>query len=446
MHDAPVMSTQTPSPMSDANRLPPSLWAASAIAGPVCPPLDGDARCDVAVVGAGFTGLTTALAAVEAGASVIVLEASEPGWGASGRNGGQVNAGMKISPSEVVSKFGKEAGDKLNTFVGGSADVVFSLVEKHKIDCEARRGGLLFCVAQKGKLESQRSICIDWAARGAAVRWTDEEETSDLTGAHGYLGAMADMRCGRVQPLSYARGLAHAALKAGARICGNTAATGLSSENGRWKVSTPHGAVFARKVILATNGYSGFHASGLSPKLDRSIIPIASFIIATEPLSDNLRHSILPHGHCTADTRRFLYYTSVDAAGRLVFGGRGLLRDPRDAQDFAHLQAGIAAVFPQAKDVQIAFRWSGRIALTLDKIPHLHEPEPGLLMALGYNGRGVAAGSALGTAIGQYAVTGDASTLPLPVSTLAPIQFHGLRAPFMAAAFSWQRFMDKIVK
>jgi glycine/D-amino acid oxidase-like deaminating enzyme len=440
------MNVRVISPMADTSNPPPSLWAATAIAGPDCPPLESDADCDVAIIGAGFTGLTAALAASEAGASVVLLEAGEPGWGVSGRNGGQVNAGMKIPPSETETKFGKETSGKFNRFAGGAAVVVFSLIEKHNIDCEARRGGLLFCVAQKGELAPQRKVATEWAERGAPVRWADADEITALSGANGYLGGMVDMRCGRVQPLSYARGLAHAAVKAGARICGHTMATGLTRIGTHWQIATPNGSVNAGKVILATNAYTGIHASGLSRPLARSIVPIASFIIATEPLSENLRKSILPGGHCTADTRRFLYYTSIDDAGRQVFGGRGLLRDPRGERDFAHLHAGIAEVFPQVKGVDITFRWSGRLAVTMDKVPHVHEPEPGLLMALGYNGRGVAAASALGTGVGTYAWTGDDAALPFPISGLNQIPFHGARAPFMAAAFSWYIFMDKIVK
>ncbi|MGI9483328.1 MAG: NAD(P)/FAD-dependent oxidoreductase [Hyphomicrobiales bacterium] len=430
--------------MSDSSAFPPSLWAATAIAKPDCPPLEGDADCDVAIVGAGFTGLTAALSAAEAGASVIVLEAGEPGWGASGRNGGQVNAGLKIAPYEIEAKFGREASAKIIAFASTTTDVVWQLIEKHKINCDGDKAGLLFCVAKKAHMEDQRKVTSDWAARGAPVRWADEEETAHLTGATGYLGAMVDMRCGTVQPLSYARGLADAAMKAGARICGQTKVTSLKRENDRFAVSTAKGVVSAKKVILATNGYSGFHASGLSPALDRSIIPISSFIVATEPLSDNLRKSILPEGHCTADTRRFLYYTRFDKEGRLVFGGRGLLREPKSADDFAHLQAGIAKVYPQVRDVPISYCWSGRLALTMDKIPHLHEPEPGLMMGLGYNGRGVAAASALGTALGEYAATGNRDVLPLSSTDIPTIAFHGMREPFMAAGFAWHRAMDAL--
>ncbi len=438
------MPSDPVSSMSDVNRLPPSLWAATAIEGPECAPLGEDITCDIAIIGAGFTGLTAALSAAENGASVAVIEAGEPGWGASGRNGGQVNAALKVKSEEIVAKFGEETAKGMKTFAANAPDVVFDLVKKHNIDCGAQRSGLLFCVASEAYLGEQRAVCDDWQKQGAPVRWADKEETARLTGSTDYLGAMVDMRCGKVQPLSYARGLAHAAIKAGAKIYGRTKALGLSPAQTGWEIKTPQATVKAGKVLLATNGYSGYLAKDLSPDLDRSIIPVSSFIIATEPLSDNLRRSILSEGHCTADTRRFLYYTRLDDEGRLVFGGRGLLREPRSTADFDHLRFGLAKVFPQARDVPIQFAWSGRLALTPDGVPHVHEPREGLLMALGYNGRGVAAASALGTAMGKYAASGDPSALPVPPSNIDQIPFHGLREPFMAMAFAWNRAMDKL--
>ncbi|MGI9372369.1 MAG: NAD(P)/FAD-dependent oxidoreductase [Hyphomicrobiales bacterium] len=438
------MSADPISAMSDPSRLPPSLWAATAIDGPEYHSLAGEITCDIAIVGAGFTGLTTALSAAENGATVAVIEAGEPGWGASGRNGGQVNAALKTKSEDIIAQYGEEAAAKIKSFAASAPEVVFDLVKKHKIDCGTQRSGLLFCVASEAYLPYQRATCDEWSQQGAPVRWADREETAALTGSPDYHGAMVDMRCGKVQPLSYARGLARAAIKAGAKIYARTKAISLSSTQDGWELKTQNGVVKAGKVVLATNGYSGYLAKELSPDLDRSIIPVSSFIIATEPLSDNLRRSILAEGHCTADTRRFLYYTRLDDEGRLVFGGRGLLRDPKSAKDFDHLRLGLAKVFPQARDVPIQYSWSGRLALTPDGVPHLHEPVPGLLMALGYNGRGVAAASALGTAIGAYASANDPSALPFPPSKIDQIPFHSLREPFMAIAFAWNRAMDRL--
>ena len=272
----------------------------------------------------------------------------------------------------------------------------------------------------------------------------DRQETERYVGHGQYLASWIDRRGGVVQPLAYARGLAKAALAAGAAIHGNTLATRLERENGKWIVSTRQGAtqgatVTADRVVLATNGYTG----DLWPHLRQTIIAANSFQVATKPLSDNVRKSILPGGQATSDSRRIGLYYRLDHTGRFLLGGRGPMREPRSVADWAHIETMMEKMFPQLKGAGIDFRWGGRVAITRDHLPHLHEPAPGLLIDIGCMGRGVALQSAMGRAMAAYIASGDPMALPLPPGKVRPLPFHGLNKLYFQAFVTWYRFLDQ---
>ncbi len=418
--------------------LPDSLWAATARPAPETPPLVGEAEADVAIVGGGFTGLSAALHAAEGGAKVVLVETAEPGFGASGRNGGQVIPGLKLSPDEIVAKFGAERGEHLNSYAGGVADLVFDLIERHGIDCNAFRGGWLQGVHSSKALPAAEARVRQWQARGAAVSLLDRQETERLSGAKGYVGAVCDSRGGTLNPLGYARGLAAAAIKARALVHGASPATGLSPANKGWQVTTPQGSVRAEQVLICTNGYT----DGLWPGLQQSIIPLFSYQVATRPLSDNLRKSIMPEGHALSDTRRLLNYCRLDPEGRLVVGGRGAFRDTSDPRFFQPVVAALRRLFPHVEDQDFAFYWGGRIALTTSHLPHFAELAPGLTAALGYNGRGVAMASATGKELAKRVLGTPLDQLPFPQRPVKPIPLHGLRRPVLSALVAWKRLRD----
>ncbi|MFC5396187.1 NAD(P)/FAD-dependent oxidoreductase [Bosea vestrisii] len=425
--------------MAEPFPLQPSLWHATAPAAPQTPPLAADARADVCIVGAGYAGLSTALHLAEAGVSVVVLEAREPGWGASGRNGGQVIPGIKYDPSEIVSKYGPEAGEALVSFVGSTANLVFGLIEKHGMDVPHRRAGWIQGAHTPAMVETVKGRAEQWSMRGVAARYLDADAASRLLGSDRYLGGWLDPRGGGVQPLAYARGLARAAQRAGVAICGQSLVTGLRRDGGNWVVRTAQGAsVTAPRVVIATNGYTG----DLIPKLRQTVIRPNSFIVATEPLSDNLAGTILPEGQVTSDTRQLLLYFRKDHTNRLLMGGRGPFREPQSADDWAHLERVVGKMYPQARDLRIDYRWCGRVALTRDFLPHLHEPEPGLLVDIGCMGRGVGLQTAMGRAMAQYLSTGDRASLPFPVTSITPLPLHALNELYVSAIIAWYRLTD----
>jgi glycine/D-amino acid oxidase-like deaminating enzyme len=425
--------------MAEPFPLQPSLWHATAPQAPQTPALDADARADVCIVGGGYAGLSTALHLAEAGLSAVVLEAREPGWGASGRNGGQVIPGIKYDPSEIAGKFGPEAGEALLRFVEGTADLVFGLIEKHGMEVPHRRAGWIQGAHTQAMVETVKRRADEWSRRGVDARFLDAGEVGRLIGSDRYLAGWLDPRGGGVQPLAYARGLARAALKAGAAVHGQSRVTGLRRQGEDWVVATEKGpSVTARRVVIATNGYTG----DLIPKLRQTVIRPNSFIVATEPLSDNLAGSILPEGQVTSDTRQLLLYFRKDHTNRLLMGGRGPFREPRDSADWAHLERVVAKMYPQAKGLRFDYRWCGRVALTRDFLPHLHEPEPGLLVDIGCMGRGVGLQTAMGKAMAAYVASGERRHLPFPVTPITPLPLHALNELYVSAIIAWYRMTD----
>ncbi len=418
---------------------PRSLWTATAKEpAPPAPPLEDAAKADVAIIGGGFTGLSAALHLAEAGVDVLLLEAEEPGFGASGRNGGQVIPGLKYDPDELVGLFGSERGERINEISGGAADFAFGLIQRHGIGCAPVRKGWIQGVHARSKLDTVKRRVDQWGRRGAPVRFLDEAEIAQMTGTDRYYGGWLDERGGMIQPLSYARGLARAALAAGARIHGRSPALKLIHEQKGWRIKTPDGAVAADRILIATNGYTG----DLWPGLKRSLVPVNSFQVATQPLSDNLRATILPGGQPLSDTRRLLLYFRLDPEGRLLMGGRGTPYGQTRTDRYERLRIAARRLFPQLDGLEWEFFWSGKVALTADHLPHIHELAPGLTAALGYNGRGVAMASRMGKLLADHVLGAPAEALGLPVTATRPMPFWSLRQPAVSALIGWYRFRD----
>ena len=429
--------------MAEPFPLAPALWAATATPALPTPALADDVEIDFCVIGGGYAGLSTALHIAEAGGQVIVLEAREPGWGGSGRNGGQVIPGLKYDPDDMIATYGEEKGHKLLQFAATTADKVFDLIAKYEMDVPHVREGWIQAAHSDEGLALAKKRVTQWSKHGVAARLLSKEETADRLGTTSYEGGWLDPRGGAIQPLSYARGLARAAMSQGARIHGETAVTDITREGDRFRVSTAQGkTVRAKKVIMCTNAYAGDLVAGLR----QTFVDVNSFQVATAPLSDNIRKTILPYGQVSSDTRKLLLYFRLDHTGRLLMGGRGPFREPNSEDDWAHLVRVVTKMFPQVKDVPINYRWGGRVALTQDFLPHIHEPEQGFIIDVGCLGRGVGLQTAMGQALAGYAMSGNADLLPFPIRPIDPIPFHMFRRVGLAAIIAWYRFQDGGVK
>jgi len=424
---------------SSADSIREALWTASAREPAVqANAFEDGRRVDVAIVGGGFTGLSAALAAASRGASVALCEARTVGWGASGRNGGQVIPGLKLDPSEMRAAYGSTAGDRLVKAVGGGADVVFDLVARHRIDCEPNRSGWIQAAHAESALARVQKRGDEWRSEGAPVELLDAAALKRLTGTATYLGGWIDRRAGTLQPLSYARGLARAAQQAGAKIYEGTRVSALSRESETWRLATSAGEIYARDVIVGQDGY----ADGLIPGLSESLICVQSAQVATEPLPEPVRNTIMPGGVCASETRRLAFYFRQSPDGRLLFGGRGAIGDAENPAFHGALIGAMRRIFPATRDLVIAHRWSGQIALTLDGLPLIHEPQPRLLTGLGYNGRGVAMATLMGRWLVAKALDGEAP--PLPVTPLQPIAWHRFRKPAIQLGIAWAWLRDRM--
>jgi len=417
---------------------PASAWTAAAEPWAPTQPLQGDQRADVVVVGAGYTGLSAALHLAERGTDVVVLDAAEPGWGGSGRNGGQIIPGLKDDPDELEHKFGPEAGRRMWQLSGGAADLVFELIARHKIACHAQQSGWISAAPTEGGLSALRVRVDQWQRRGAPVEILDRQRVAELTGTTCYAGGLLDRRAGTLQPLAYVRGLARAAKQAGATMHGRSAVTRIESRGSEWRAVTSAGTVTAGKIILATNAYT----DDLWPDLRRTLIPVQSYQVATRPLPDDIRRRVLPGGQAVSDLRRILFYFRLDPDGRLLMGGRGPLNDTGDPALFARLEAASVRFFPQIGKPEWEHRWSGRVALTADHLPHLHEPRPGALIGLGYNGRGVAMATVMGKLLAERALGASSKEVGWPVTPITPIPFHAWRLPVMTLVVHGKRLQD----
>ncbi|MBU8544452.1 MULTISPECIES: NAD(P)/FAD-dependent oxidoreductase [Roseomonadaceae] len=415
------------------------LWEATAEPAPALAPLEGAAEAEVAIIGAGFSGLSTALALAERGVAVTVLEAQAPGAGASGASGGQVIPGLRHFATDLIAEYGEVLGRRLHAHGARDADATFALIERLGIACEATRNGWL----QVADSAAERAACVqrararaDW---GAPARALDAEEVRAITGAEGYLGGWMDLRGGTVQPLSLARGLARAALAAGARIHAPARVTAIAPEGRDWRLSTATGHLRARRVLLATNATGG----ALWPGLAATMIPVWSFQTATAPLPEG--SPVLPGHQAVSDTRRVLRYWRRDAAGRLVVGGKGTLRAPRGPQSFTVPERMRARLYPGLPDVAPEYWWGGQVAVTLDRLPRLFALAEGVFATVQCNGKGVGWCTASGPAFADLLTGEDPRDLPLPpVTPLRPIPLHPLRTLYAMAGSLWFRTRDAL--
>jgi glycine/D-amino acid oxidase-like deaminating enzyme len=413
--------------------LPRSLYADTARPAAATPPLDGDRRVDVCVIGGGFTGLSAALHLAQQGVDVAVLEAHEPGWGASGRNGGQVNPGLKHDPDQVEADFGPDLGRRMVALSGEAPNVVFRLIERHQIECDALQSGTLRAALAARDGAGVRASAGQWIRRDAPVELLESAAARDATGTGRYVCAMLDRRGGQVNPLGYARGLAQAAMQAGAAVHGATPALAVK-RNGLWNVRTPTGTVRADKLVLATNGYT----DDVWPGLRRSVVPVFSAIVASEPLPEPL----MPTRPSLYELGRVTVYYRFDRANRLLMGGRSVQRDITGPDELRHLIGYAERLWPEMRGVPWTHAWSGQLAITPDHYPHVHEPDESALVCLGYNGRGVAMSTAMGPQLAKRVIGGATAPIDMPITTLKEIPFHALWRSAVTARVVYGRVRD----
>lgn len=403
------------------------LWEASAPAAPPTAPLHGDISTDVIIIGAGYTGLSAALHLAQDGRRAVVLEATEIGFGGSGRNVGLVNAGMWVKPSDVFAAMGKAMGQRLIDQLSLAPGLVFQLVDQYGMDCQAVNKGTLHCAVGASGLKDITERARQWEALGAPVELLDAKLAAQKVGSHSYRGALLDRRAGTIQPLAYARGLARAALSHGATIYTSSAVTSAEQVAGGWKIKTERGSVTAPWVIVATNAYSQDHWKAVQTELVR----LPYFNMATRRLSDSQLASILPERQGIWDTCAVLSSLRLDVQGRLVFGSVGALRGTGMSIHRNWARRALLRLFPQLRDVEFEHEWFGWIGMTTDSIPRFHTLGRNVVSVSGYNGRGIAPGTSFGRDLALL-VSGRlaAADLALPMTDLTSPSFRTARESF----------------
>ena len=424
---------------------PPTIWAATARPRVPAPALDTDADADAVVIGAGFTGLSAALELARAGQSVRLLEGQAVGWGASGRNNGQVIPIMTAAePDALAARYGA-VGERFVRLIGNSAQVLFDIARREGIadEAEAEQAGWFQPAHSPGRVALSRRRVQAWQRLGFPAELLDRDQTAALLGSDFWYGGMLNPSGGHINPLGLARGLARAAEGHGVIIHETTPVSGWRRDGDAWVVTAQNGhRVRARHLILATNAYTGELVPGLARRLARTIVPVLSWQMATQPVSDNLRATILPGRQAVSDTRGDLRFFRYDARGQLITGGVVIGSHDVARRVAAKAARNLAEAFPALGEQQMTHVWSGYIGMTWDRFPRIHQLGPDAWTWIGCNGRGVALAVSLGREMAR-AVSGQAlDDLALPLSQPQPLPFHTLARKIAPGYLAWLRRKD----
>ncbi len=429
---------------------PPSLWAATAPPQPSLPELVGDHIADVVVVGAGFTGLSTAIHLREMGIPVTIVEAAEPGWGASGRNNGQVIPTLSgHDPSNMVARHG-EAGERFNAVLRDSATYLFDIVNRYGIAAEAEQAGWVQPVHSPGRMKIAEKRVKEWGALGAPVELLDRQAVASMLGSNAWYGGFWNRTGGHINPLALARGLANVATKLGAVIYARSPAKSFVNRNGHWRVTTERGSVTGKALVLATNAYTGEFEKQLAPEIGRQVIPVLSWQMATKPITDNIAKTIIPGRQAMSDTHRELYFARWDARNRLVTGGAAMFPGPAGSSLPKPIGDRLVKLWPQLGEVQFDYVWSGYVGMTPDSLlrpevpgfPRFHMLGPNAYTWVGCNGRAVALSISIGRELAKAIKGAPVNELGLAFSEPKPQPMQEIIRRIAPFALPYYRALD----
>lgn len=419
-----------------------SLWSAQGTAGAAHTATPLPQHADVAVVGAGIAGLSAALALAKRGVSACVLEAQRAGFGASSRNGGMALTGLKLDVATLQRRYGLAVAREMFGATLAAIDLVETLVREHGIDCDFARSGHLEVAAKPAHFaEFVRMEKLLRETFGHSVRTIVRDELPGELGTRAYYGALLDERSAGLDPARYVTGLARAAVAKGSVLCESATVTGVSRDGGEWRVETSRGSLRAKKVLAATGAYTGAPFGGLQRKL----IPLGSYVIATQTLAPDLASALIARDRMVYDSKRLLHYFRLTPDRRLLFGGRAafLPEGPRtNAQSARILRRDMLAVFPRLHDAKIEYAWGGTLDIAFDVMPHAGS-DGGLHYALGFAGHGVAMATLLGTLTGD-AMAGAPAHHPFERGLPSGPAWYRGNPWFLPLVGTWQRVLDRI--
>jgi glycine/D-amino acid oxidase-like deaminating enzyme len=404
------------------------------------------ARVDVAVIGAGFTGLSAARTLAKRGAAVAVLESETIGWGASSRNGGMVLTGLKLGVNQLISMYGRELTRRMYAASLATIDCVEQIIREEGIACDfSRCGHLEVACKQKHFDDYARQVEVITREFNHHLRVVQRNELGAEIGSNIYYGGMVDEVSAGLNPAQYVAGLGRAAMKAGAEIFEHARVQSLQREprqgESGWKITTSRGPLWARDVFVGTSGYT----SNATPALQKKIIPIGSFIITTQPLPEALAHELSPRNRMIYDSKNYLYYYRLTPDRRMLFGGRAAFFPETDQtirRSAEILRRGMIDVYPQLRDTKIEYVWGGTLDFAFDIMPHAGQLD-GMYYAVGYAGHGVAMATYQGQKVAEL-IAGDKPEnpfvgIPFPA---APLGLYNGKPWFLPFAGMWYKFLD----
>jgi len=401
---------------------------------------------DIAIIGAGYTGLSAALSLAKRGANVVVLESETVGWGASSRNGGMVLTGLKLGVNQLVSKYGRELTRRMYAASLATIDVVERIVHDEKIACDfARCGHLEVACKQAHFNDYSRQVEVIAREFDHRLRVVSRDELRSEIGSEIYYGGMVDEISGGLNPARYVAGLASAAIRAGAKICERTRLQNIQRESrgghAGFKLNTSRGALWARNVFVGTSGYTG----AATPALRKKVIPIGSFIITTEVLPDALATELSPRNRQIYDSKNYLHYYRLTPDNRMLFGGRAAFFPETDQtiRDSAEiLRRGMIEVYPQLRNTKIEYAWGGTVDFCFDMMPHAGQID-GIYFALGYAGHGVAMSTYQGQKMAEWIADGKTDN---PFTEIkfpgAPFRIYNGKPWFLPFAGAYYKILD----
>ncbi len=401
---------------------------------------------DVAVIGAGFTGLSAARTLAHGGANVVVLEAETIGWGASSRNGGMVLTGMKLGVNQLISMYGRERTQRMYAASLGSIDCVEQIVREENIACDFSRCGHLEVACKQAHFDDYaQQVEVVRREFGHELRIVSRSELQSEIGSDIYFGGMVDESSVGLNPARYVAGLGAAAIRAGACVFEKARVEAVARENRQgtpgWKVTTSRGTTWARDVFVGTSGYTG----KATPQLQKKIIPIGSYIITTEVLPEALARELSPRNRMIYDSKNYIYYYRLTPDNRMLFGGRAAFF-PETANSIRKsaeiLRRGMIEVYPQLRDVKVEYVWGGTLDFAFDIMPHAGQMD-GIYYALGYAGHGVAMASYQGQLMGRR-IAGEKTENPFEEIPFpgAPLGLYNGRPWFLPFAGAYYKFLD----
>lgn len=415
------MQRQTILRKARRDNLTKAVWTATAGPGVNLPVLKGALEADALVIGGGIAGLATALHLAEHGVDVLLVEAGQPGDGASGQSGGIVAPDyIRHSPETIGEVLGTEMGERMTRMIGRSGQYVFDLIARHAIECDARQDGFYTPSHTAALAEQQQSFANQWRSRGYNVDFVEGAEARRLFGAERYCGALRFAEGGGLNPLAYVRGLARVAQAQGARLFANSPVTGLERNSDGWLCRTPGGSVRARRVVLAANGGN----AALHPLMRRTTLPLHVLQSATMPLNPAQRQVILPEGGSFTDKLPYLFTARLDGRGHMISafpmsfmvnGNTGYYREARRR---------LKQHFPAMPRPQIDYLWRGLAWVNTSFLPEIYDLDDDAIAIQACNGRGIATNTMLGAEVAAMLATGDRNRLSVVSRAPAPIRFY----------------------